>query len=208
MSSNDMPTRFTAEPATRKMKKPYLIAINSVSGGGKTALAKQLKESLPASVVFCFDDFDETNLYPEDFYEWWKRGADLEEFDCPGMAKAINDEIQRGACEFIIVDYPFGRDHPRFKALIDLSVFVDTPLDVAMARRIIRDYGAVAGESAAAVLDQLRTELAHYLEKARYPYLDTDRHKPGSDLILNGCDSLQELRNQVLERIGAEKKTL
>jgi uridine kinase len=110
------------------MKRPYIIAINSVSGGGKTALAKLLQESLPASVVFCFDDFDQTNLYPEDFYEWWKRGADLREFDCPGMGKAVDDEIQRRTTEFIIMDYPFGRDHPRFQTLIDLSVFVDTPL--------------------------------------------------------------------------------
>jgi hypothetical protein len=95
------------------MKKPFIIAINSVSGGGKTALAKVLQQSLPASVVFCFDDFDQMNQYPEDYYDWWKRGADLREFDSVGMAKAIDDEIQRGAIEFIIMDYPFGRHHPQ-----------------------------------------------------------------------------------------------
>src|SRR4029453_6896529 len=152
------------------MKKPYIVAINSISGGGKTALAKLLQEALPASVVFCFDDFDDTNLYPEDFYEWWKRGGDLREFDCPNMSKAVDDELQRRKSEFIILDYPFGRDHPRFQALIDLSVFVDTPLDVAMARRIIRDHRIVVGETATEVLERLRAELAHYLEKARHPY--------------------------------------
>jgi uridine kinase len=189
------------------MKKPYMIAINSVSGGGKTALAKLLQESLPASVIFCFDDFDATNLYPEDFYEWWKRGADLSEFDCPGMRKAVDDEIERAAVEFIIIDYPFGREHPRFQTLIDLSVFVDTPLDVAMARRIIRDQRVLDGESATAVVDRLREQMAYYLERGRFPYLDTDRHKAGSDLILNGCFSMQELANQVLEHIGAQRIT-
>jgi thymidylate kinase len=92
-----------------------------------------------------------------------------------------------------------------FATLIDLLVFVDTPLDVAMARRIIRDHSVVAQETAAAVLDRLRAELAHYLEKARYPYLNTDRHKSGSDLVLDGCRSLQELRNNILERIRAER---
>jgi uridine kinase len=187
------------------MKRPYIIAINSVSGGGKTTLAKLVGESLPASVVFCFDDFDETNVYPKDFYEWWKRGADLREFDCPGMRRAVDDEIQQGAIEFVILDYPFGRDHPRFQTLIDLSVFIDTPLDVAMARRIIRDHRLDVGKTAAEVLERLRAELAHYLEKARSPYLDTDRHKPGSDLILNGCRNLQDLRDQVLERVNAER---
>jgi uridine kinase len=187
------------------MKKPYIIAINSVSGGGKTALAKLLKESLPGSVEFCFDDFDETNLYPEDFYEWWKRGADLREFDCHGMRQTVDDEIERGAIEFIIMDYPFGREHPRFQTLIDLSVFVDTPLDVAMARRIIRDHRALDGESATDVVDRLRDEMANYLGRARFPYLDADRYKGSSDLILNGCCSLHELTNQVLEHIRVQR---
>ena len=122
------------------------------------------------------------------------------------MRKAVDDEIERGATEFIILDYPFGRDHRRFETLIDLSVFVDTPLDVAMARRITRDYRAAAGESADEVLERLHAELAHYVEKARYPYLDTDRHKPGSDLILNGWRSVLELRDEVLDRVKVEDK--
>jgi len=89
------------------MKKPYIIAINSVSGGGKTSLAKLLQQSLSGSVAFCFDDFDETNLYPEDFYEWWKRGAPLHEFDCLGMRKAVDDEIGRGAIDFKRSQDPF-----------------------------------------------------------------------------------------------------
>ena len=180
------------------MKRPYIIAINSVSGGGKTSLVKLLHESLPKSLAFYFDDFDETNVYPQDFYEWWKRGGDLTEFDCRGMREAVDDAIRAVHAEFIILDYPFSRDHPRFEELIDLSVFVDTPLDIAMARRVIRDYRAVPGETADEVLDRLKAELAHYLEKARYPYLDTNRHKPGSDLILDGCLSLQQLRNLIL----------
>jgi len=183
------------------MKRPYIIAINSISGGGKTALAKLLGESLPASVVLCFDDFDETNVYPEDYYDWWKRGADLNEFDCPGLCQAVDAEIERGAAEYIILDYPFGRDHPRFEALIDLSVFVDTPLDVAMARRIIRDYDSVSGTSPADVLERLRGELTHYLEKSRFVYLDTERHKNRSDLILDGCRSLEELGDHALRRV-------
>ena len=135
------------------MSRPYIIAINSVSGGGKTALAKVLQKALPACVLFCFDDFDETNVHSEDIYRWWKRGADLREFDCPEMGKAVDDEIQRGASEFIVLDYPFGRDHPRFRLLIDLSFFVDTPLDVAMARRIIQSDGAESE-----VLERIRAD--------------------------------------------------
>jgi len=91
------------------MKRPYIIAVNSISGGGKTSLAKLLQGLLAGSEVFCFDDFDASNLYPEDFYQWWKRGADLQESDCPGMRNAVDDALERGLSDFIIIDYPFGR---------------------------------------------------------------------------------------------------
>ena len=187
------------------MKKPYVIAISSVGGGGKTALSTLLQQSLPTSVLFCFDDFDDTNLEPEDLYEWYRRGADLLEFDCPGMAEAVAKEINRGALAHLVLDYPFGRDHPRLRDLIDLSVFIDTPLDVAMARRILRDFTPESGASATEVLSRLREELPHYLEKARYPFLDHARHKDASDLVLDGWRSLEELKDQVLERVRADR---
>jgi len=184
-------------------EKPYVIAINAVSGGGKTALANLVQLSLPGSVLFCFDDFE--GAAPEDFYEWYKRGRDLEEFDCLQMREAVNHEIQKGITEFVILDYPFSRDHPQFQIQIDLSVFVDTPLDVAMARRIVRDYRAEDGESAAVAVERLRQEMKHYVEKARYPYLDTERHKATSDVVLDGCRSLEELKDEILQRIRSER---
>src|SRR5262245_53390959 len=113
------------------MKEPYVIAINAVSGGGKTEIAKLVHASLPSATLFCFDDFDETNVYPDDFYDWSCRGGNLLEFDCPGMSAAVEDEIRRRRSRYIILDYPFGRDHPRLQEHINLSVFIDTPLDVA-----------------------------------------------------------------------------
>jgi uridine kinase len=190
------------------MKKPYVIAISSVSGGGKTALSTLLQKRLPASVLFRFDDFDDTNLHPENYYEWSRRGGDLLEFDCPGMAQAVDQTIQQGELEYIVLDYPFGRGHPRLREVIDLAIFIDTPLDVAMARRILRDYPSESGASPAEELSRLRTELAYYLEKARYPYLDMDRQKPTSDLVLNGWRGLEELKDQILERLRVEQDAM
>ena len=184
------------------MNRPFIISINSVSGGGKTALATALHRSLPQSALFCFDDYNDSNVYPEDFYEWSRRGADITEFDCPGMRNTVDEEIQRGKSKQIILDYPFGRRHPRFADIIDLAVFIDTPLDVALARRILRDYSVENQE----VLENLRSELTHYLAKARHPYLDTYKDKEVSDLILDGCRSLDNLKSEVLGRMGFGSK--
>lgn len=189
------------------MNRPFVISVNSVSGGGKTTFATALHRSLPQSALFCFDDFDDSNIYPEDFYEWSRRGADVTEFDCPGMRNAVNLEIQRGRAKQIILDYPFGRRHPRFADLIDFAVFIDTPLDVAMARRILRDYSGDRQDSSEKALGHLRNELNHYLAKARHPYLDAYKDKGSSDLILDGWRNLGDLKTEVLTRINSAQKS-
>ncbi len=190
------------------MNRPFVVSINSVSGGGKTALSAALHRSLPQSAQFCFDDFDDTNVYPEDFYEWSRRGADITEFDSPGMRDAVDEEIQRGKAKQILLDYPLGRRHPRFADIIDLAVFIDTPLDVAMARRILRETNPGKRQASSEdALKHLRNELTHYLAKARYPYLDTCRDKEASDLVLDGSRSLDDLKREVLDRIGSAQQS-
>ncbi|MCW5547787.1 MAG: hypothetical protein KIT44_02390 [Opitutaceae bacterium] len=182
--------------------KPFVISINAVSGGGKTALAKLLAASLPKAVLFCFDDYDETNVYPADHHEWAQRGANLLEFDFPDMALAVENEIKDGAAKFVILDYPFGRDHPKFGKQIDLAVFIDTPLDVAMARRFLRETESGFPETAEEKLANLRSGMSHYVEKARHAYLATYRHKNSSDLILDGWTPLERLRDQILDKLN------
>ena len=186
------------------MKKPFVISVSSVSGGGKTALSVALHKALPNSSLFHFDDFDGSNIYPCDFYDWSRRGGNVEEFDCPGMQMAVNAAIRQGKSRWIILDFPFGRRHPCFRDVIDLTVFIDTPLDVAMARRILRDYTTNRNESSEDTLNRLHTDLSHYLERARYPYLDTYKHKADSDLVLDGWRSVDELKNDVMAVLNQE----
>jgi uridine kinase len=119
------------------------------------------------------------------------------------MRKAVERAMNDDEIAYIVLDYPFGRDHSSFSEIIDLSVFIDTPLDIAMARRILRDSIPESGLTAAETLSRLRKDLEHYVAKSRLPYLDTYRHKGTSDLILNGYGSLEEWRDLVLERVRA-----
>src|SRR5690349_21248007 len=109
------------------MEKPYVITISAVSGGGKTALAELIQASLPACALFRFDDFRDTNIIPKDLYEWSQRGANPLEVDCPGMGEAVQQAIEAGTFQYIVLDCPLGREHPRFSNIIDLAVFIDTP---------------------------------------------------------------------------------
>ncbi len=118
------------------------------------------------------------------------------------MGNAVEQEIKQGAVKYVILDYPFGRDHPRFAKMIDLSVFIDTPLDIAMARRILRDCTLESGAPAEVRLKKLRDEIVHYLEKSRHVYLESCKHKDTSDLVLDGCRSLEEMRDIVVAHIA------
>lgn len=183
------------------MTRATVISVNSVSGGGKTTLATALHQSLPRSALYCFDEFDDSNIYPKDFYAWSRRGADVTEFDCPGMRNAVDAEIRKGSATQIILDYPFGRRHPRFADIIDLAVYIDTPLDVAMARRILRDYDVGMHKSPAEAMKRLRGDLKHYIAKARYPYLETLKDRDRSDLVLDGWGKLEEMKTEVISRL-------
>ena len=180
------------------MKKPFVISVGSVSGGGKTTLSVALHKSLPDSSLFHFDDFDDSNIYPSDFYDWSRRGGDVEEFDCPGMQTAVNAEIRQGRTRRIILDFPFGRRHSCFRDIIDFAVFINTPLDIAMVRRILRDYTINTNEPPEETLNRLHTDMSHYLARARYPYLDAYKHKAHNDLVLDGRCSLNDLKNDVI----------
>ena len=174
-------------------KNPFVLSINSISGGGKTTLAKALNKCIDNSLLFSFDDYEETNIYPEDYHDWCNRGADVNEFDCVKMADEVLDALTESKIDLIILDFPFDRRHSRFKDIINLTVFIDTPLDVAMARRILRDKPST---------DELEKELKIYESQSRLVYLEALKHLKTSDLILEGTRKPVELIEELLENIG------
>jgi hypothetical protein len=85
-------------------------------------------------------------------------------------------------------------------------VFIDTPLGVAMARRILRDALCESNVSPEKRIDDLRKELNHYLCKGRHVYLTTDIHKQGSDLIVDGWHSPEAIRDEIIAAIHARSR--
>lgn len=59
-------------------------------------------------------------------------------YDIQNIISAVNSA--RYKYDYILVDYPFGNRHELFNRLIDLTVYIKTPLDILLARRILRDF--------------------------------------------------------------------
>ncbi|MCD4625666.1 hypothetical protein LOS01_18255 [Proteus mirabilis] len=93
------------------------------------------------------------------------------------------------------MDYPFARSHPALQQIIDYAFFIDTPLDIALARRILRDYKEKSGN-----------DIIHYLEEyliySRPSYTAmTEREKLSADIIIDGNASVSLIAQNILKYI-------
>ena len=191
----------------------FVTGISSVSGGGKTAVTQKLVELLKDALTLCFDAYDKTNIHPENLEAWLIEGGDYNAWETPVLTRDLQaltsgchltsplDGSKVSPAEYVVFDAPLGRAHRDTGRFIDLMVFIDTPLDVAMARRLLRDM-ANAETNADEAVKRIGVELSSYLNGARQLYVEfQDRIKVQCDLVLDGCLSVDELAGEILARI-------
>lgn len=178
-----------------KEKAPYVpivIAIAGVSGGGKTTIAKHLNERLHNSKTLFFDDYDFDG--PDDVIDWVDKGPNYDEWDLAPLIKDLKG-LLADSLDYIVLDFPFAYKHSKISKLIDLTVFIDTPLDIAMARRIIRDFKDSSNES-------ILIEMENYISQGRRGYLEMlNTIKPNSDIIVDGTLSVSEIGDKIYDII-------
>lgn len=88
-------------------------------------------------------------------------------------------------------DYPFAYCHEALRKYIDCAIFIDTPLDIAMARRVLRDMESATGE-------EIRQEMDMYLKYARIAYVQMLKDiLPSSDYVIDGTKELNEKADEI-----------
>lgn len=174
-------------------RPPWVIAVAAVSGGGKTTVANGLGCRLPQATVVSFDDYDVTG--PRDIVEWVGRGADYRAWDLTPLVRDLQTLLAE-PWRYIILDYPFGYAQPQLGPYVDLAIFVDTPLDVAFCRRIIRDH---LGTS----LDALLRDVKQYMTRGRQGYLEALRTvRTHSDIIVDGTWAPEQIVADIADALG------
>ena len=104
---------------------------------------------------------------------------------------------------YIVFDAPLGRAHWDTGQFIDFMVFIDTPLDVAMGRRLLRGMAKRAEVGAEAAIKGIEVELTSYLNGARLLYVEfQDQIKRKCDLVLDGCLTVDELAGAIHVSLG------
>ncbi|TCZ79331.1 hypothetical protein E0485_05580 [Paenibacillus albiflavus] len=173
--------------------RPRIIAIAAVSGGGKTTITSRLNLELDKSRAIYFDDYDLEG--PEDIIDWVDRGADCNEWNIDPIIIDVKNLIDTNDLNYILLDYPFSRLHDNLKA-IDLTVFIDTPLDIAMARRLLRDFRDANTEV-------IINEISNYISRGRMGYERMlNKIKPNSDLVIEGSLPVNEIIRVIIDEIN------
>lgn len=176
-----------------KGKLPLVIAVAGVSGGGKTTIVKHLNERLHNSKALFFDDYDFDG--PSDIIDWVDKGANYDEWNLAPLIRDLKGLLSE-PLEYIMLDFPFAYKHSKTSKLIDLTVFIDTPLDIAMARRVLRDFRNSSNES-------ILIEMEDYISEGRRGYLEMLKTiKPNSDIIVDGTLSVTKIGDKIHEVIS------
>lgn len=200
----------------------HTIAVCGAAGAGKSTLVGALEKVLPDASAIHIDSYQRVTEQPvRAIVEWMERGADFDEFSIPLVGEHLA-QLKRGIAvrepqsgrelrpaKYILFETHFGRAHRESGRHIDLLIWIDTPLDIALARNV-RDMIAphverqrldVPWESIAA----LQRYLARYLADVRRLRLaQRELICAQADVILDGSAPFDELlaraRSAILER--------
>lgn len=199
---------------------PYVVGIASIPGGGKTSLTEAVTNALSNAVDIHLDDYESITSRPiDEMTKWMQRGADFNDFKIPQLVENLyklkcgesifNPVTQKNeqSKEYIIFETNYGREHKDTAQYIDLLIWIDTPLDIALARTLKKITAMVMNRP-----QEQNTEHNTWL----YNYLDNyinvvrdlvkvqqDRISRNADIKIDGCMDIDSLTAKMLQTITA-----
>lgn len=190
----------------------FVVAFAGHSGAGKSTLIRRLSSLTGDVNVLRIDDYD-SSYYPP-AVKWIEDGADPNEFLIPQFSSDIralksglsifhpdtNQDVE--PARFLFIEEPFGRGREAISGLIDFSLYIDTPLEIALARKLLRMSNLILqGDSNITIEEHLQW----YLRVGRAFYIAVEKSARHScDLIVDGLLSTDEMAKVVYEAIMAK----
>ncbi len=201
-------------------RRPVILGIGGCSGSGKTTLAKELVCQLDATLFpldwyyrdlsqFLLDDRHKQNFDHPDSLEselfiahicTLAEGHPIQrpryDFATHSRVPDTFDEIAPRA--FVVVEGILALHYPDLRPLFDLSVYVDAPHEICLARRIHRDTRE-RGRTEGSVRAQF--EATAYPMALRY-VLPSQIH---ATLTVSGCESIDWSIEAILRELDTRK---
>jgi uridine kinase len=198
-----------------------VIAVASIIGGGKTSFVNALAEALEDAATIHYDHYEKvTKESTNNLLQWIRNGADFNDFIIPQLpddlarlkqGKPVIDPltgIETKAKKHIIFEMPLGKAHRLTAAHIDLLIWIETPFDVALARKIKEFTGSFLTERVdyKDSIVWLDGYLGNYLDIVREVLqIQKEKVSVDADIVIDGRNGLttmvREAVHQIFDRI-------
>lgn len=176
--------------------KPLVLALSGLPGAGKSTLASLLQRKHADARLVSFDRYQSlTRLSQTQIRDWFTRGADPDEVDHSEIVAELRRETseEQGAPHrrLVLFETPFGRTHRATGGFIDLLVWIDTPLDLALSRAMLaftrNAQQRMAAPEAAREFINWQSQYLEFYPTVRAMYLAQCEHVArGADLWIDG----------------------
>jgi uridine kinase len=196
-----------------------VIAISGFPGSGKSTLMYELSRRVSGACLD-YDRYQRVTDRPiEEITRWLRDGADYNELVVPGLAEDLRrlksgmQVTERGtgrevpARQYIFLETPLGREHRPTSQFIDVVLWLDVPLDVALARNI-RAFTSnflnhETGSEYSNDLMWLESYLTNYIEHVREMLLlQYEKIGKTADVIVNACGRADAVLIEALSRLN------
>ncbi len=200
----------------------YVIAIAGPVGSGKSSLVEALVKQLGDASMVCFDHYENiTHRSPHELVQWIQDGADIDQFTFPTLVHDL-EKLKRGETveepvthenveprKYIVFEMPFGKAHSATAPFIDLLLWIDVPLDTALARKL-REHSGIflehfSPDKHRECLNWVHGYLDSYLLFVHdILVIQHDKVRPGADFVINGLDDLENMSWQAVQFIRSQ----
>lgn len=191
----------------------FVIAVSGTSGAGKSSVIANTAMRLTSVARIHFDDYVMLGNDIEQIRAWIDAGASPDEIKTPVLAidlrallsgkpiRPPNVGHMVHPADYIILEEPFGRSRLELASLIDLTVHIDVPPDVALARRIIREIAAQRN-GADQLVGEIEGQLRAFLAIGREAYLAAAlAARQSADIVLDGMLPVDELAAAIVDEV-------
>jgi uridine kinase len=202
-----------AAAASGRNGSSFVIAVSGTSGAGKSSLISTAAALLSSAVRLHFDDYVTLGNDIAQIRAWIDAGASPDEIKTPVLAVDLRSLISGEPirppnaghmvhpADYIMLEEPFGRSRLELAPFIDLTVFIDVPPDVALARRIIREIAAQQNGTEHLV-GEIEGQLRAFLAIGRDAYLAAARAaRESADIVLDGMLPIDELAAALVDEV-------
>ncbi len=189
--------------------KAFVIGLAGVPGSGKSTLLRLLLRDFGTAQAVYYDKYD-PGMTDAQICDWVARKGDPNELAFPDLIRELTRQTQVQTSSqprpLVLFETAFGRVHRTTGAFIDYLVWINTPLEIALARASLVFIAAQRNQPPEATSDFVAW-MTRYMQD--YPmlreiYLGVNaRMASTADLILDGTQPAEVLAASVETALAA-----